>query len=79
MGGEWPSCCHGTRVSGKGQVVLPDPIRRKLGVRPGDPLDANREGGRIVPTPRATRARKVSIFLDPVTDLPVLAVRMLRS
>ena len=62
-----------TRISSKGQVVLPHPIRRKLGLRPGDPLDASLEAGRIVLTPRATRARKVTIVLDPMTSLPVLS------
>ena len=35
------------KVSTKGQVVLPSPIRHTLGLRPGDPLDAKVEGGRI--------------------------------
>ncbi len=61
-----------TRVSTKGQVVLPGPIRRKLGLRAGDPLDVKAEGGRIVLTPRRTRSQKVCILLDPITGLPVL-------
>ncbi len=62
-----------TKLSTKGQVVLPSPIRRKLGLRAGDPLDANVEGGRIVLTSRKARAKKVSILLDPITGLPVLS------
>ena len=62
-----------TRVSTKGQVVLPSPIRRKLGLRAGDPLDANVESGRIVLTPRKTRSLKVRILLDPITGLPALS------
>lgn len=62
-----------TKISTKGQVVLPSPIRRKLGLRTGDPLDARVEGGRIVLTPRSTRSRKVSILVDPITGLPVLS------
>jgi len=62
-----------TRVSTKGQVVLPSPIRRQLGLRTGDLLDANVEGGRIVLTPRRTRSLKVRILLDPITGLPVLS------
>ena len=61
-----------TKISTKGQVVLPGPIRRKLGLRPGDPLGVKVEGGHIVLTPRNTRARKVSIVVDPITGLPVL-------
>jgi AbrB family looped-hinge helix DNA binding protein len=63
-----------TKVSTKGQVVLPIPIRRKLGLRAGDPLDAKVEGGRIVLTPHRTRSEKVRILIDPVTGLPVLSV-----
>jgi AbrB family looped-hinge helix DNA binding protein len=62
-----------TKLSTKGQVVLPVHIRRKLGLRTGDPLDTQVEGGRIVLTPRKTRSRKVSIVVDPVTGLPVLS------
>jgi AbrB family looped-hinge helix DNA binding protein len=62
-----------TKVSTKGQVVLPSPIRRKLGLRPGDPLDAKVEGGRIVLTPRRTRSKKMTIVIDPITGLPVLS------
>jgi AbrB family looped-hinge helix DNA binding protein len=62
-----------TRVSTKGQVVLPGPIRRRLGIRAGDPLDANIEAGRIVLTPRQRRPRRARIISDPVTGLPVLS------
>ena len=62
-----------TRVSTKGQVVLPSPIRRQLGLRTGDPLNADVEGGRIVLTLRRTRSLKVRILLDPTTGLPVLS------
>ena len=62
-----------TKISTKGQVVLPGPIRRKLGLRAGDPLDAKVEGGRIVLTPRTVRSGKVSIVIDPITGLPVLS------
>ena len=62
-----------TVVSTKGQVVLPKPIRQKLGLRTGDPLDAEVESGRIVLTPRRTRSREVKILRDPVTGLPVLS------
>ncbi len=61
-----------TRLSTKGQVVLPKPIRRRLGLQPGDPLDASLEGGRIVLTPRRGRRPSARIVKDPVTGLPVL-------
>jgi AbrB family looped-hinge helix DNA binding protein len=62
-----------TKISTKGQVVLPAPVRRKLGLQPGDPLDVKAEAGRIVLTPRKTRSRKASIIMDPNTGLPVLS------
>jgi len=61
-----------TRLSAKGQVVLPSPLRRKLGLQPGDPLEVKLERGGIVLTPRRARPQKISILLDPITGLPVL-------
>jgi AbrB family looped-hinge helix DNA binding protein len=64
-----------TKISTKGQVVLPSAIRRRLGLQPGDPLDVKAEGDRIVLTPRrkGTR-RKAKIVNDPVTGFPVLTL-----
>jgi AbrB family looped-hinge helix DNA binding protein len=61
-----------TKVSTKGQVVLPGPIRRKLGIRAGDPLDAGIEDGRIVLTPRRKQTFEAKIIEDPITGLPVI-------
>lgn len=61
-----------TKLSTKGQVVLPSRIRNKLGLRPGDPLDASIESGRIVLTPRKRHSKKVRIIKDPITSFPVL-------
>jgi AbrB family looped-hinge helix DNA binding protein len=61
-----------TKVSTKGQVVLPGAIRRRLGIQAGDPLDAEVEAGRIVLTPRKTH-RRPRIIKDPITGLPVLS------
>ena len=63
-----------TKVSTKGQVVLPGPLRRRLGIREGDPLDASIEGGRIVLTPHRKRPRPARILSDPTTGLPVLTM-----
>jgi AbrB family looped-hinge helix DNA binding protein len=61
-----------TKVSTKGQVVLPGPLRRRLDLRAGDPLDADIENGRIVLTPRKKRPHRVELVTDPVTGLPAL-------
>lgn len=62
-----------TTVSTKGQVVLPGPLRRRLDIRAGDPLDAEIEQGRIVLTPRRKRPQRVRIITDRVTGLPALS------
>jgi AbrB family looped-hinge helix DNA binding protein len=61
-----------TKVSTKGQVVLPSRIRRRLGLQPGDSLDAELEGERIILIPRRARRGSARIVMDPVTGLPVL-------
>lgn len=62
-----------TRVSTKGQVVLPGPIRRRLGICAGDSLDANVEDGSIILTPLKNHPHKLKMITDPVTGLPVLS------
>lgn len=62
-----------TRVSTKGQVVLPGPVRRKLGIQAGDAMDVSVEAGRIVLMPHRKKARKARIVADPVTGMPVLS------
>lgn len=62
-----------SKVSTKGQVVLPGPLRRQLDIRPGDPLDVEIEGGRILLTPQRKRPRRVKLVTDPVTGLPALS------
>jgi AbrB family looped-hinge helix DNA binding protein len=62
-----------TKVSTKGQVVMPGLLRRKLDPRPGDPLDVNIEAGRIVLTPKKRRPRQARIISDPATGLSALS------
>lgn len=61
-----------TKISTKGQVVLPSRLRERLGLRPGDALDARLEGDSIVLTPKRRRRRKAKIIIDPITGWPVL-------
>jgi AbrB family looped-hinge helix DNA binding protein len=61
-----------TRMSTKGQVVVPGQVRNKLGIRAGDPLDIDIENGSIVLTPLKKARPKVKIITDPATGLPVL-------
>jgi len=77
-----------TRVSTKGQIVLPGPIRRKLGIRAGDPLEAGIEDGRIVLTQVREPKHEARIVKDPVTgfiaidlgpDAPILTSEMVKE
>jgi|HubBroStandDraft_4_1064222.scaffolds.fasta_scaffold02773_5 AbrB family looped-hinge helix DNA binding protein len=64
-----------TKVSTKGQVVLPSAIRRRLGLQPGDALDVKAEGERIILTPQKKRTRrKAKIIIDPVSGLPAVTL-----
>jgi AbrB family looped-hinge helix DNA binding protein len=64
-----------TRVSTKGQVVLPVPLRRKLGICAGDSLDISIEQDRIVLTaPKKKKKYEARIIEDPITGFPVIDV-----
>ena len=63
-----------TRVSSKGQIVLPAPLRRRLGIHPGDPLDIAVEKDRIVLTAPPKKRYKAKIIKDPITGFPVIDV-----
>ena len=64
-----------TKVSTKGQIVLPGPLRRRLGIRAGDSLYVAVEKDRIVLTAPNKRTRsKARIIKDPITGLPVIDV-----
>lgn len=77
-----------TRVSTKGQIVLPGPLRRKLGIRAGDPLDISVERNRIVLTQPNRPKYEARMVEDPVTgfiaidmgpDAPILTSEMVRE
>lgn len=61
-----------TKISTKGQVVLPRPVREKLGLRPGDALDVKMAGDAIVLRPRRGKRPKAKIIIDPRTGFAVL-------
>ena len=64
-----------TKVSTKGQIVLPGPLRRRLGIRAGDSLDVAVEKDRIVLTaPKKRTHSKARIIKDPITGFPVIDV-----
>jgi AbrB family looped-hinge helix DNA binding protein len=61
-----------TKLSTKGQIVLPGPIRRKLGLRAGDRLIAKVEAGKIILTPDYKPAIHAKVIKDPLTGFPVI-------
>ena len=62
-----------TKVSSKGQIVLPIAIRTKLHIKEGDPLEARMvQGGNILLIPKKRRKFRTWIGKSPVTGLPVL-------
>jgi AbrB family looped-hinge helix DNA binding protein len=61
-----------TKVSTKGQIVLPQPLRRRLGIRAGDTLDIAVEKNRIVLTAPERKPFTARIIEDPITGFPVL-------
>jgi AbrB family looped-hinge helix DNA binding protein len=61
------------KVSTKGRIVLPGPLRRKLGICAGDALTAEIDGGRVVLTPQKKKVRRARIIADPLTGFPVLS------
>lgn len=63
-----------TRVSTKGQVVLPATVRRKLGIRAGDSLDIAVDDNRIVLSSPKKKKYTARIIKDPLTGFPVIDV-----
>ena len=63
-----------TKISSKGQVVLPSPIRRRLGIEAGDPFDAMIQGGSIVLIPLRKGKRKPRIKISRMTGMPVISI-----
>jgi AbrB family looped-hinge helix DNA binding protein len=61
-----------TKVSSKGQVVLPISIRNKLRIREGDPLEVHIENERVILVPTKPKKRKGRIIKDPLTGMAVL-------
>jgi AbrB family looped-hinge helix DNA binding protein len=61
-----------TRISSKGQVVLPAEARRILGLEAGETLEVTVENDRVVLTPTVKKRKPVRLGTSPLTGLPVL-------
>lgn len=62
------------RVTEKGQVTIPKPIRDASGIRPGTEVRFSLEGGKVVLTPVASHVRE-----DRRAELRAAAARVRRS
>ena len=65
-----------TEVTEEGKIVIPASLRRRLGIKVGDRLDADVKDGSIVlsPKPPQKKPRKARIVKDAITGLPVIDV-----
>jgi AbrB family looped-hinge helix DNA binding protein len=77
-----------TKVSTKGQIVIPGPLRRRLDIRAGDTLDIAVEKDRIVLKQASKPKYEARLVKDPVTgflaidlgpDAPTLTSEMVRE
>jgi hypothetical protein len=59
-------------VSDTGEIVLLASFSEKLGIRPGEPVDATLEPGRVIIKQPERKSFAGKIIEDPITGLPVL-------
>jgi AbrB family looped-hinge helix DNA binding protein len=62
-----------TKISTKGQLVLPGPVRERFGIQPGDSFDIDFQDDAIVLRPERKRRRRPILVKDPITGLVVLS------
>lgn len=62
-----------TKLSSKGQIVLPAAVRHKLGLETGASLEVATEDNRIILSRAETPASKAILKTSPITGLPVLS------
>lgn len=60
-----------TKLSSKGQVVLPKQVRSRLRLRPGVTLTCKVQGDSIVLTPEHPIADRPRLITDPKTGLSI--------
>jgi len=61
-----------TKLSSKGQVVLPVAVRDKLRIQAGDTLDIRADDDCVVLIPKRRRKFKTWIEKSPITGMPVI-------
>jgi len=61
-----------TVISSKGQVVIPKPVREKLGLKPGLQLEISVEGDRIILKPVKAPPNEIFVEAGPEVTEPIL-------
>ena len=62
-----------TKMSSRGQVVLPAALRSRLGIREGDVLEIESGDGCVLLRPEKRRRRMGQVRIDAVTGMPALS------
>ena len=62
-----------TRLSSKGQIVLPAAARKRLGLKPGAKFACRVRAGEIVLTPSEVKREKPRFIKDRLTGMTVVA------
>lgn len=60
-----------SKLSSKGQIVLPKKVRSRLHLRPGATLVCKVQGGSIVLTPESVALERPKLVTDPKTGLRI--------
>ncbi len=65
-----------TTVTEKGEIIVPMSLSRRLGMKPGDRLNADIKDANIILSPQhePRQTQKSRIITDPITGLPVIDV-----
>ena len=65
-----------TTVTEKGEIIVPVSLSRRLGIKPGDRLNADIKDQNIILSPRPERKKiqKARLIMDPITGLPIIDV-----
>jgi len=64
-----------TKLSTKGQIVLPLKVRQRLGLQPGDSIEVDVDEGKVVLTPVPRGDLVPELLIDPATGFPVIHYR----
>jgi AbrB family looped-hinge helix DNA binding protein len=72
-----------TTIDSAGRIVIPKPLRERLGLVPGEPLELREREGRLeiepAPTPMRLARRRHGAVAVPEGELPPLTDELVRA